>query len=155
MYSVNASIPKTLVKYIIEWIAQENTDEEIKKVIYDVLNTPISPELLPPDKKGNIQQKTEEQIGPYVLHDFFIYHFLRYGAEPKKIYTLACKTFKNDYNAEEIKHWLEIFIKKFFTEQFKRNCMPEGPKVGTISLSPRGDLRMPSDASYEIWLKGL
>ena len=151
MYAVNASIPKTLVKYIIKWVA-DNSKEECKNIINDILDTPISPELLPPDEKGNIEQKTEEQVGPYILHDFFLYHFLRYGAEPKKIYTLACKTFKQDFKEEEIKHWLQAFIKRFFTQQFKRNCMPDGPKVGTISLSPRGDLRMPSDASYNNWL---
>lgn len=154
MYAVNASIPKTLVKYIIKWVA-ENSKEECKSIINDILDTPISPELLPPDEKGNIEQKTEEQVGPYVLHDFFLYHFLRYGAEPKKIYILACKTFKQDFKEEEIKHWLQVFIKRFFTQQFKRNCMPDGPKVGTVSLSPRGDLRMPSDANYNIWLKNL
>ena len=151
MYSVNASIPKTLVKYIIKWVA-DNSKEECKNIINDILDTPISPELLPPDENGNIEQKTEEQVGPYILHDFFLYHFLRYGAEPKKIYILACKTFKNDFKKEEIKHWLQVFIKRFFTQQFKRNCMPDGPKVGTVSLSPRGDLRMPSDAGYNIWL---
>lgn len=151
MYAVNASIPKTLVKYIIKWVA-DNSKEECKNIINDILDTPISPELLPPDENGNIEQKTEEQVGPYILHDFFLYHFLRYGAEPKKIYILACKTFKNDFKKEEIKHWLQVFIKRFFTQQFKRNCMPDGPKVGTVSLSPRGDLRMPSDASYNIWL---
>ena len=154
MYAVNASIPKTLVKYIIKWVA-ENSKEECKNIINDILDTPISPELLPPDEKGNIEQKTEEQVGPYILHDFFLYHFLRYGAEPKKIYILACKTFKQDFKEEEIKHWLQVFIKRFFTQQFKRNCMPDGPKVGTVSLSPRGDLRMPSDANYNIWLKNL
>ena len=151
MYAVNASIPKTLVKYIIKWVA-ENSKQECKNIINDILDTPISPELLPPDEKGNIEQKTEEQVGPYILHDFFLYHFLRYGAEPKKIYILACKTFKQDFKEEEIKHWLQVFIKRFFTQQFKRNCIPDGPKVGTVSLSPRGDLRMPSDASYNIWL---
>ena len=151
MYSVNASIPKTLVKYIIKWVA-DNSKEECKNIINDILDTPISPELLPPDENGNIEQKTEEKVGPYILQDFFLYHFLRYGAEPKKIYILACKTFKNDFKKEEIKHWLQVFIKRFFTQQFKRNCMPDGPKVGTVSLSPRGDLRMPSDASYNIWL---
>ena len=154
MYAVNASIPKTLVKYIIKWVA-ENSKQECKSIINDILDTPISPELLPPDEKGNIEQKTEEQVGPYILHDFFLYHFLRYGAEPKKIYILACKTFKQDFKEEEIKHWLQVFIKRFFTQQFKRNCMPDGPKVGTVSLSPRGDLRMPSDVNYNIWLKNL
>lgn len=151
MYALNTSIPKTLVEYIIKWVA-DNSKEEYKNIINDILDTPISPELLPPDEKDNIEQKTEEQVGPYILHDFFLYHFLRYGAEPKKIYILACKTFKNDFKKEDIKHWLQVFIKRFFTQQFKRNCMPDGPKVGTVSLSPRGDLRMPSDANYNIWL---
>ena len=151
MYALNTSIPKTLVEYIIKWVA-DNSKEEYKNIINDILDTPISPELLPPDEKDNIEQKTEEQVGPYILHDFFLYHFLRYGAEPKKIYILACKTFKNDFKKEDINHWLQVFIKRFFTQQFKRNCMPDGPKVGTVSLSPRGDLRMPSDASYNIWL---
>lgn len=154
MYAVNTSIPKTLVKYIIKWVA-DNSKEECKNIINDILDTPISPELLPPDENGNIEQKTEEQVGPYILHDFFLYHFLRYGAEPKKIYILACKTFKQDFKEEEIKYWLQVFIKRFFTQQFKRNCMPDGPKVGTVSLSPRGDLRMPSDVNYNIWLKNL
>ena len=154
MYSVNASIPKTLVKYIIKWVA-DNSKEECKNIINDILDTPISPELLPPDENGNIEQKTEEQVGPYILQDFFLYHFLRYGAEPKKIYMLACKTFKEDFKEEQIKHWLQVFIKRFFTQQFKRNCMPDGPKVGSVSLSPRGDLRMPSDASCNIWLNNL
>ena len=154
MYAVNASIPKTLVKYIIKWVA-DNSKEECKNIINDILDTPISPELLPPDEKGNIEQKTEEQVGPYILHDFFLYHFLRYGVEPKKIYILAYKTFKEDFKEEQIKHWLQVFIKRFFTQQFKRNCMPDGPKVGSVSLSPRGDLRMPSDASCNIWLNNL
>ena len=151
MYAVNASIPKTLVKYIIKWVA-DNSEEECKNIINDILNTPISPELLPPNENGDIEQKTEEQVGPYILHDFFLYHFLRYGAEPKKIYKLACKTFEKDFKKDEIKHWLQVFVKRFFAQQFKRNCMPDGPKVGTVSLSPRGDLRMPSDASYNIWI---
>ena len=152
MYSVNTSIPKTLVRYLVKWVA--DTKEETKKeVIYDILDTPISPELLPPDEAGNILQETEFSIGPYVLHDFFLYHFLRYGASPKKIYYLAKNTFKESFQDEVIIKWLKVFIKRFFTQQFKRNCVPDGVKVGTISLSPRGDLRMPSDASYAIWMK--
>lgn len=155
MYGVNSSIPKTLVRYLIRWVADNNEIEECKKTIYDILDTPISPELLPPDSKGNIEQKTESLIGPYVLHDFFLYHFLRYGASPKKIYYIACKTFEGSFNHNEIKYWLELFIKRFFSQQFKRNAMPDGPKVGTVSLSPRGDLRMPSDASYNIWINDI
>lgn len=154
MYAVNTSIPKTLVRYLVAWI-KDTTDGKKKKVLQDILDTPISPELLPPDEAGNILQKTESSIGPYVLHDFYLYHFLRYGATPKKIYTLAKHTFKNSFSKEEIKKWLKVFIRRFFTQQFKRNCIPDGVKVGSISLSPRGDLRMPSDASYEAWIKEL
>ena len=153
MYSVNSSIPKTLVKYLVKYIA--DTDKKNKKVLYDILSTPISPELLPADEKGNIKQITEDKIGPYILHDFYLYHFFRYGTSPKKIYMLAVNTFENEYSKEEILKWLKVFIKRFFTQQFKRSCMPDGVKVGSISLSPRGDLRMPSDASYNIWIKEL
>ena len=153
MYSVNSSIPKTLVKYLVKYIA--DTDKKNKKVLYDILSTPISPELLPADEKGNIKQITEDNIGPYILHDFYLYHFFRYGASPKKIYMLAVNTFENEYSKEEILKWLKVFIKRFFTQQFKRSCMPDGVKIGSISLSPRGDLRMPSDASYNIWIKEL
>lgn len=153
MYSVNSSIPKTLVKYLVKYIA--DTDKKNKKVLYDILSTPISPELLPADEKGNIKQITEDKIGPYILHDFYLYHFFRYGASPKKIYMLAVNTFENEYSKEEILKWLKVFIKRFFTQQFKRSCMPDCVKVGSISLSPRGDLRMPSDASYNIWIKEL
>ena len=151
MYSVNASIPKTLVRHLVNWV-KEQEQGKIKEILEDILNTPISPELLPPDKAGNILQKTESTIGPYVLHDFFLYHFLRYGATPKKLQLLAEHTFK-DFTKEEIKKWLKVFIKRFFTQQFKRNCVPDGVKVGSISLSPRGDLRMPSDIELEAWLK--
>ena len=152
MYSVNTSIPKTLVRYLVRWIA-DTSDKNKKEVIYDILDTPVSPELLPSDEAGNIIQKTESSIGPYVLHDFFLYHFLRYGATPKKIHYLAKQTFKNSFKEEELLRWLKVFIKRFFTQQFKRNCVPDGVKVGSISLSPRGDLRMPSDVNYKIWLK--
>lgn len=154
MYAVNTSIPKTLVRYLVRFVA-DSTSGKTKEVLEDILATPISPELLPPDEQGNIVQETESSIGPYVLHDFFLYHFLRYGASPKKIYFLAKKTFQKHFKEEEILKWLKVFIKRFFTQQFKRNCIPDGVKVGTISLSPRGDLRMPSDASYQIWLKEL
>lgn len=153
MYSVNSGIPKTLVKYLVKYIA--DTDRKNKKVLYDILSTPISPELLPADEKGNIKQITEDKIGPYMLHDFYLYHFLRYGASPKKIYMLAIDTFSSEYSKEEILKWLKVFLKRFFTQQFKRSCMPDGVKVGSISLSPRGDLRMPSDGSYDIWIKEL
>lgn len=153
MYGVNSSIPKTLVKYLVKFIA--DTEEKNRRVLYDILDTPISPELLPPTKKGKIKQITEDNVGPYLLHDFYLYHFLRYGANPKKIYLLACMTFKDEFSNEEILKWLRVFIKRFFTQQFKRNCMPDGVKVGSITLSPRGDLRMPSDASYNAWLEEL
>ncbi len=153
MYAVNTSIPKTLVRYLVKWIA--DTHENMAATIYDILDTPISPELLPPDQKGNITQKTENTVGPYILHDFFLYHFFRYGASPKKIYLIAKNTFKDMYTDEEIKKWLTFFLKRFFSQQFKRSCLPDGPKVGTISLSPRGDLRMPSDGDVNIWLQDL
>ena len=148
MYSVNSSIPKTLVRYLVEYVKDNSTDKR-KKILTDILDTPISPELLPPDEAGNILQKTESSIGPYVLHDFFLYHLLRYGASFKKIYLLAKLTFKDSFSDDEIKKWLKVFVRRFYTQQFKRNAVPDGVKVGTISLSPRGDLRMPSEASYE------
>ena len=154
MYAVNASIPKTLVRYLVAWFKDKEKDHK-KEILQDILATPISPELLPPTKSGKILQKTESAIGPYVLHDFFLYHFLRLGESPKKIYMLACLTFKDSFSKEEIKKWLKVFITRFFTQQFKRNCMPDGIKVGSVSLSPRGDLRMPSDADLEAWLKDL
>lgn len=145
MYALNAGIPKTLVRYLVDW-ASDELDEISKNILQDVLNTPVSPELLPADKDGKIAQKTEELVGPYELHDFFLYYFLRFGFSPEKIYFLACRSFKNDYTEEDIKHWLKIFLRRFFSQQFKRSCMPDGPKVGSINLSPRGDWRMPSDA---------
>lgn len=154
MYAVNASIPKTLVRYLVAWFKDKETGRK-KEILQDILATPISPELLPPTESGKILQKTESAIGPYVLHDFFLYHFLRLGESPKKIYMLACLTFKDSFSKEEIKKWLKVFITRFFTQQFKRNCMPDGIKVGSVSLSPRGDLRMPSDADLEAWLKDL
>ena len=154
MYSVNSSIPKTLVRHIVEYVKDNSTDKR-KKILTDILDTPISPELLPPDEAGNILQKTESSIGPYVLHDFFLYHLLRYGASFKKIYFLAKLTFKDSFSDDEIKKWLKVFIKRFYTQQFKRNAVPDGVKVGTISLSPRGDLRMPSEASFKRILEEL
>lgn len=153
MYALNSSIPKTLVRYLVKWQRDKTTSKKLKKTLEDILNTPISPELLPPDEYGQIEQKTESTVGPYVLHDFFLYHFLRYGASPKKIYVLAKSTFQGKFQEKEIQKWLTIFFKRFFTQQFKRSCIPDGPKVGTISLSPRGDLRMPSDADVAIWIK--
>lgn len=153
MYGINSSIPKTLVRYLVKYIADNNDDT--KEVLYDILDTPISPELLPPDKKDNITQVTEDNIGPYILHDFYLYHFLRCAEDPIKIYELAKITFKDDYTDTEILKWLKVFVKRFFTQQFKRSCMPDGVKVGSVSLSPRGDLRMPSDASYNLWMNEL
>ena len=154
MYSVNSSIPKTLVRHLVGYVKDNSTDKR-KKILTDILDTPISPELLPPDEAGNILQKTESSIGPYVLHDFFLYHLLRHGSSFKKIYFLAKITFKDSFANEEIKKWLKVFIKRFYTQQFKRNAVPDGVKVGTVSLSPRGDLRMPSEASYEYILEEL
>ncbi len=153
MYAVNVGIPKTLVRHLVMYIA--NIDSKAKEVLYDILDTPISPELLPPSKDGKIKQKTENSVGPYQLHDFFLYHFYRYGASPDKILLMAEIAFKEVYDKDEIKKWLGFFLKRFFTQQFKRSCLPDGPKVGTIGFSPRGDLRMPSDASYNDWLKDL
>ena len=153
MYAVNTSIPKTLVSYLVKYFALNEENKECQKTIEDILATPISPELLPPDKNGKIEQKTENIVGPYILHDFYLYHFLRNNFTPEKIKYIAISTFKDMYTEEEITKWLNFFIKKFFAQQFKRSCLPDGPKVGTISLSPRGDLRMPSDADNSIWLK--
>ncbi len=151
MYGVNASIPKTLVKHLVKWIAINNTDEATKETLLDIVETPISPELIPADEKGNIKQKTEDLVGPYELHDFFLYNFVENQFSPKKIYYLAKHAFGSKFDEETIKHWLKTFVRRFFNQQFKRSCLPDGPKVG-LSLSPRGDWRMPSDASSRIWL---
>ncbi|MDR0893137.1 MAG: NAD(+) synthase [Mediterranea sp.] len=153
MYGVNASIPKTLVKYLVQWVAANDVDEVSKATLLDIVDTPISPELTPADEAGNIQQKTEDLVGPYELHDFFLYYFLRFGFRPAKIYLLATQAFKERYEGAIIKKWLYTFFRRFFAQQFKRSCLPDGPKVGSISISPRGDWRMPSDASAELWLK--
>ena len=152
MYGVNASIPKTLVKYLVKYVA-EGMDKETRKTLLDVVDTPISPELIPANEDGEIQQKTEDLVGPYELHDFFLYYFLRFGFRPSKIFLLAQKAFSDKYEDEVIAHWLNTFLRRFFNQQFKRSCLPDGPKVGSVSLSPRGDWRMPSDASSNIWLK--
>lgn len=151
MYAVNSNIPKTLVKTLLEW-QRDNGDIEIKDVLADILDTPISPELLPPDEQDNIKQVTENNIGPYALHDFFLYHFIRHKETPEKIYLLAKNTFKDEYSDEEIKKWLYEFFRRFFSQQFKRSCVPDGPKVGKVGLSPRGDFKLPSDASSNVWL---
>ena len=153
MYGVNASIPKTLVKYLVNWIALNGVDNESRITLLDIVDTPISPELIPADEQGNIKQKTEDLVGPYELHDFFLYQFLRFGFRPGKIFYLASIAFRDTYNEEVIKKWLTTFCRRFFQQQFKRSCLPDGPKVGSVSLSPRGDWRMPSDASAAMWLK--
>ena len=152
MYGVNASIPKTLIRWMIATIAENPRFAPSRQVLLDILDTPISPELLPPDETGKIAQQTEDLVGPYALHDFFLYYMLRYDYSPKKIYALACRAFKGDFDGQTVKKWLKVFYRRFFTQQFKRSCMPEGVKVGSISLSPRGDWRMPSDATARIWL---
>ena len=153
MYGVNGSIPKTLVKYLVNWVALNGVDYESRNTLLDIVDTPISPELIPADEQGNIKQKTEDLVGPYELHDFYIYHFLRNGFRPSKIYFLACTAFRGEYNEETIKKWLTTFCRRFFQQQFKRSCLPDGPKVGSVGLSPRGDWRMPSDACATLWLK--
>lgn len=153
MYGVNGSIPKTLIRYLVEWIASQETNPETQNTLSDIINTPISPELIPADKHGNIKQKTEDLVGPYELHDFFLYYFLRFGFRPVKIYFLAQQAFGEKYDKKVIKKWLTIFFKRFFSQQFKRSCLPDGPKVGSVSLSPRGDWKMPSDACSDIWIK--
>ena len=137
---------------MVGYYAEIEENEECKKTILDILDTPISPELLPPDKKGNIEQQTESLVGPYVLHDFFLYHFLRYGASVDKVKYIALQAFDGMYTEEDINKWLTMFVKRFFSQQFKRSCLPDGPKIGTVGVSPRGDLVMPSDASGYDWL---
>lgn len=152
MYGVNAGVPKTLVRSLVLWAARHETNKKTKAVLEDIADTPISPELLPADKHGKIAQKTENLVGPYELHDFFLFYFLRYGFGPGKIYFLAKQAFEKKFSAAVIKKWLKVFFRRFFAQQFKRSCLPDGPKVGAVALSPRGDWRMPSDASAEAWL---
>lgn len=154
MYGVNSSVPKTLVRHLVRYYADTCGDEELKTVLYDVLDTPVSPELLPP-ADGVISQKTEDLVGPYELHDFFMYYVLRWGYRPAKIYRLAKRAFAGAYGDDVIYKWLETFYRRFFSQQFKRSCLPDGPKVGSVAVSPRGDLRMPSDASRRIWMEEL
>lgn len=152
MYGVNCGVPKTLVRWMIAALIDYNVFPDSTRVLEDIIDTPISPELLPPDADGNIQQETEEIIGPYALHDFFLYYLLRFGFSPLKIFFLAQRAFKDDFDRETVLKWLKVFYKRFFTQQFKRSCLPDGVKIGSVCLSPRGDWRMPSDASYKIWL---
>lgn len=153
MYGVNASIPKTLVRHLVRYAA-DHSEPRLREALLDVLDTPVSPELLPP-KDGEIAQKTEELVGPYELHDFFLYYMLRFGFTPGKIYRMACRSFVGQYEEAVVKRWLTAFYRRFFTQQFKRSCLPDGPKVGSVTLSPRGDFRMPSDASWHLWQKEL
>lgn len=159
MYGVNAGVPKTLIKYLVKFVAMSEDSDETRSILLDIIDTPISPELIPADEAGNITQKTEDLVGPYELHDFFLYHIIRFGYRPSKIFMLARKAFDGSnpeapfYDDETIKKWLTIFLRRFFNQQFKRSCLPDGPKVGSVSLSPRGDWRMPSDASSTLWLK--
>ena len=155
MYAVNSGVPKTLVKTLVKWISDNHIENASKMVLTDILDTPVSPELLPADKDGKISQITEDTVGPYILHDFFLYNMLRFGFEPSKIYFLAQHAFVNKYENEEVLKWLKVFYHRFFSQQFKRSCIPDGPKVGSINLSPRGDWRMASDASFALWSKQL
>lgn len=152
MYGVNASVPKTLVRYLVDYVASVS-GKDTADVLYDILDTPVSPELLPPDENGNIAQKTEENIGPYELHDFFLYNFIRFGFSKEKLIRLALKAFDEKYSEDTVEKWADVFIKRFFISQFKRSCVPDSPKVGSVSLSPRGDWRMPSDASFAAFIK--
>ena len=151
MYGVNASVPKTLIKYLVKYVAEYHTGEEAKETLLDIIDTPISPELIPADENGEIKQKTEDLVGPYELHDFFLYHFMRFGFSPEKLFLLASKAFAGTYDDATIRRWLKTFLRRFFQQQFKRSCLPDGPKVGSVSLSPRGDWRMPTDASSVLW----
>ena len=155
MYNVNASIPKTLIRYLVKWVADQSAETNIQHILYDVLDTPVSPELLPPDEHGKIAQKTEETVGPYELHDFFIFQVVRHGFAPEKVFFLACKAFQDVYDQATIFKWLNNFYRRFFSQQFKRSCATDGPKVGSVSFSPRGDWRMPSDANSTQWLQSL
>jgi NAD+ synthase (glutamine-hydrolysing) len=153
MYGINAGIPKTLVRHLVKWVAENQLDETARETLSDILQTPVSPELLPADSKGKITQFTEDLVGPYELHDFFLFYTLRYGFMPDKIYFLAKHAFKDIYKHAEILRWMRVFFLRFFSQQFKRNCMPDGPKIGSVNLSPRGDWRMPSDACSTLWLE--
>ena len=151
MYAVNASVPKTLVRHLVRYAAGV-FGGQIEETLLDILDTPVSPELLPPTGDGQIAQRTEDLVGPYELHDFFLYYLLRFGFAPGKIFRMACRSFEGVYDRETIHSWLRVFYRRFFAQQFKRSCLPDGPKVGSVTLSPRGDWRMPSDASARLWL---
>ena len=155
MYGVNCGVPKTLVRYLVEWYASQNSETGIAATLRDIINTPISPELLPADENDRIAQMTEDLVGPYELHDFFLYNMVRQGFAPDKIEFLARKAFEGLYDNRTIRHWLSIFVRRFFNQQFKRSALPDGPKVGSVNLSPRGDWRMPSDAESAEWLRSL
>ena len=167
MYGVNCSVPKTLVRFVIQWVMEHRLsgpDEDpdfssdnalLKQTLQDIMDTPISPELLPPDENGQIAQKTEETVGPYILHDFFMFYTIRFGMSPKKLLFIARQAFAGEYDEAFLRKWLIVFYRRFFTQQFKRSCVPDGPKVGSVSLSPRGDWRMPSDADVALWLSEL
>lgn len=155
MYGVNGGVPKTLVRYLVQFVADNGVDEATRKILLDIIDTPISPELLPADKNGNIAQKTENLVGPYELHDFYLYNFVRFGYSPKRLIFMALRAFDGKYSEEVAAKWLKVFFKRFFAQQFKRSALPDGPKVGSVSLSPRGDWRMPSDASANLWLSQL
>ena len=155
MYGVNGGIPKTLMRHLVRYYADTCGEPELKAVLYDVLDTPVSPELLPPEEDGKIAQKTEDLVGPYELHDFFLYYILRYGYRPSRIYRMAKHAFAGQYDEQTIYKWMRTFYWRFFAQQFKRSCLPDGPKVGSVGVSPRGDLRMPSDASAALWMKEL
>lgn len=152
MYGVNSGVPKTLVRWVIQTAAENEAFSSSRECLQSILDTPISPELLPPDEKGNILQQTEDVVGPYALHDFFLYYAIRFGYPPKKVFELCCIAFQDDFSCETILKWLKNFYRRFWTQQFKRNCMPDGVKIGSIALSPRGDWRMPSDAQYKAWM---
>ena len=153
MYGVNASVPKTLVRYLVRWFADTAVSNAVRACLLDIIDTPISPELIPADDNGNITQIPEDLVGPYELHDFFLYYTLRYGFTPSKIYFLARKAFVGMFSDDVIKKWIKVFFRRFFNQQFKRSCLPDGPKVGSVCLSPRGDWRMPSDAASTLWIK--
>ncbi len=155
MYGVNAGVPKTLVRHLTLYFAETTSNEVERTALLDIIDTPISPELIPAEPDGTIRQKTEDLVGPYELHDFFLYYTLRYGFSPARILTLALKAFEGEYSRETILKWEKNFFRRFFTQQFKRSCLPDGPKVGSVCLSPRGDWRMPSDASSALWLAEL